>query len=368
MEQPTATTKQASARADAPCLLVLNAAEGVIQYLIARVEAAPPAPATHPALHSPAGVRPAPAAEVQDALPPMEDARGFFSPALGGTLRLLCAHDWHAPSQGAELLAPALAHALERLSIRPAAIGRIACVRGPGSFTGLRLVLATAAGLARTTGALQGGIDYFPLLANGAAHAWGTWNNAPALAATREPQPPLALAAAEENQPRSSIHTGQGHRSPGASSQPPANPVYWVLTHARRNLVHAQAFSHTSGDALPASDILVLSLEEAARQIAASPAPCLVLGSGATKNQEALRALLADTPAAPLFLPPSFDHPHPMRLLRAAALCGYARQDIDPLYARPCDAEENLDHIAASLRIDPKEARAQLAKLTAAQG
>lgn len=383
-EQASATTEQASARADAPCLLVLNAAEGVIQYLIARVEAAPPAPGTRPALHSPAGVRPAPAAEAQSALPPMEDARGFFSPALGGTLRLLCAHDWHAPSQGAELLAPALAHAFERLSIRPGDIGRIACVRGPGSFTGLRLVLATAAGLARTTGALQGGIDYLTLLANGAAHAWATWNNAPVLAATREPQPPLAPAAAEENQPRSSIHTGQEYRSPGASPQPPANPVYWVLTHARRNLVHAQVFTHTPGGAVPADDILVFSLEEAARQIAASPAPCLVLGSGATKNQEALRALLADAshapamhpggvcaagvPTAPLFLPPSFDQPHPMRLLRAAALCGYARQDIDPLYARPCDAEENLDHIAASLRIDPKEARAQLAKLTTAQG
>ena len=340
---------------EAPYLLVLNAAEGVIQYLIARVEPAPPAAPSTVAPVPPAfapvppAIVPAPPAASPTAPGPAAEAHSFFAPGLNATLHLLCAHDWHAPSQGAELLAPALAHSLERLNIRPGDIGRIACVRGPGSFTGLRLVLATAAGLARTTGALQGGISYLPLLAQGAATAWETWNS---LFPAPCPQPGSPMQAP----------------GPAGLPQPLASPVYWVLTHARRNLVHAQACTRTPEGVLPASDILVLSLEEAARHIAASPSPCVVLGSGATKNNAALRDLLASAPTTPLFLPPDFDHLPPMLLLRAAALCSYGKEDVAPLYARPCDAEENLGHIAATLRIDPEQARAQLTKLTTTQG
>ena len=81
-----------------PHLLVLNAAEGLLQFIIAREEPEkPPVP--------------------------------------------LCCEARHAPSQGAELLIPALQSCLRRLKLHPDVIRRIACVRGPGSFTGLRLVL-----------------------------------------------------------------------------------------------------------------------------------------------------------------------------------------------------------------------------------
>ena len=66
---------------------------------------------------------------------------------------LACAQEWSAPSKGTELLTPALADAFQRLGIMPSDISRIACVAGPGSFTGLRLALTTAAAFRRATGA-----------------------------------------------------------------------------------------------------------------------------------------------------------------------------------------------------------------------
>jgi phage terminase small subunit len=51
-------------------------------------------------------------------------------------------------------------------------------------------------------------------------------------------------------------------------------------------------------------------------------------------------------------------------LLRAASLADFARSDVEPLYARPSDAEENIERIACTLGLDPAEARRQMAELT----
>ncbi len=67
---------------------------------------------------------------------------------------LACAQEWSAPSKGTELLTPALADAFQRLGIMPSDISRIACVAGPGSFTGLRLALSDSTlAFRRATGA-----------------------------------------------------------------------------------------------------------------------------------------------------------------------------------------------------------------------
>lgn len=313
--------------------LCLNAAEGLLHLIIARQETAGAAPLT-----------------------------------------LLCSQAWHAPSQGAELLTPALANALARLSLVPGDIRLIACVRGPGSFTGVRLTLATAAGLARTTGAEQAGIDYLPLLAHSACRRLGEFPDVQAETrqenfATREPQPERQI---------------------------------WVLTHARKNLIHVQGFRVRASRRsrgleafhapVPLTDILVCPPLEAALFLRARweeeqgcPGRPILLGSGLSRNHAAIADALAlspghaETPStkdhgradepgyaasrAPLLLSPDFDHPMPEALLDMAASLAYSPKDIEPLYVRPADAEENLERIALSLGLDPTQARAKLAAI-----
>ena len=321
----------------APYLLVLNATEGAIQYLVAKLE--------EPSCQGGLGVV---AKLKQNDSPEFELGQNNLPEAhLLPEARILAAHFWHVPSQGAELLAPALANTFASLHIGFQELGHIACVLGPGSFTGLRLALATSAGLARTTPALQGGLAYLPLLAEGAFRAFNPW-----------------------------------HKTTPAS--------FWAITHARRDLVHAQKFTTQDGKLghegqslelaeqsrtteqrslateLPClatdGEVLVLSVGELVKELAQSVAPCVCFGSGVCKNLEALNN--ASWQTKPHFLPPEFNHPHFEDLLQGALLADYTKEDLNPLYARPCEAEENITHIAGLLHLDPEQAKAELSKIT----
>ena len=306
--------------------LVLNAAEGVIQFLLARQEA---------------------------------PEHGVAAPMT--PLTPLCFQGWHAPGQGAELLCPALENALALLRIPVTSVQRIACVQGPGSFTGIRLALGTAAGLARATGATMAGLDYTVLLAKAAL------------------------------------------RRVGAGRTVPASLL--VVTHARRGLVHARLFSVAGNTTVPCGPVQALSLEdaasaakEAAANAIAVPSHCTaalaqnaftttangsatatatdthtgspyvaVLGSGLTRNRECWDDVSAANAKVRL-LPSWFDHPEEADLLHAAKSAHYGRQDIDPVYVRPSDAEENLEGIAQKLGLNPADARTSLERLMTESG
>ena len=231
----------------------------------------------------------------------------------GNGSELLFSQEWFTPRHGMQVLVPALMEGLARMGLSLGQVGRIAIVRGPGSFTGLRLVLSTALGMARPLNMTMGGIGYMDALA----------------------ADPLALA---------------GER-----------PV-WTVTHARRGIVHLQGFCNTAGAPGTLCQPDSATLEDAAARIAAS-GPCpVLLGTGIRKNLD----FFAETLPQALVLPERFDHPAPETLLALAQTVDYSTDPVDPLYIRPCDAEENLDSIAAAKGLNPEEARATLAKLTTA--
>ena len=87
-------------------------------------------------------------------------AEGVLQIAVTDNEALLCAQQWHRSERATEILVPALRDICAALEVRLADFRRIACVRGPGSFTGIRLVLTTAAALRRTGRAQLAGLDY----------------------------------------------------------------------------------------------------------------------------------------------------------------------------------------------------------------
>lgn len=226
--------------------------------------------------------------------------------------QLLFSKELFSPRQGMQVLIPALMDGLEKMSLSLNQIDEIACVRGPGSFTGLRLVLATALGLARTHGFPMAGIDYLPALA-------------------------MDTCAATDKE-------------------------VWVITHARRGQVHYQAFQGLSSEGLPHALIepTAGTIEDLAAAINARNTATVLLGTGVQKNREFFETKIQNT----TMLGARFSHPKPETLMDIAATLEYGDAPVEPLYLRPCDAEENLDYIVSMKGVDPEEARQRLAKLT----
>jgi len=223
---------------------------------------------------------------------------------------LLASREWTVPGQSVRFLLPGLDETLRGFGVGMEAVARIACVRGPGSFTGLRLVLAAAEGLAAGRGLPLAGLDYLPLLANGPAPA-----------------------------DRGTLH---------------------VVTYARRGLVYVQSFA--SRDRAPLCPVLALGLNDVPAHLDGMGETALLLGSGLRKNADFFAALAAERPGCTL-LPPHFDAPSPQLLLDAACRAEYGADSIEPVYVRPSDAEENLPNIARQRGLDPDEAVRRLDEL-----
>jgi tRNA threonylcarbamoyl adenosine modification protein YeaZ len=228
-------------------------------------------------------------------------------------VEFLAAQEWMVPGQAVRFLAPGIRHMLDNLGLHSRNIRRIACVHGPGSFTGLRMSLALAEGLAAGLAGGQGGSAQLA----GLDH--------------------LALL---------------GHEATQA-----ATGAVLALSWSRRGQVYAQAFQ--AGAALtPPQVVLIAELPEF---LATLPRPLSVLGGGLRRNLAAFEPLAANDSSLRL-LPQDWDAPRPQTLLTLAAQASFGHGPLTPVYLRASDAEDNLAAIAAGRGLSESEAQAILSR------
>ena len=221
---------------------------------------------------------------------------------LGSQSGLVFSQQMAARQNAVQLLPMGLAHCLQMTGLTAKDLGGVVCVRGPGSFTGLRVVMTVAFGLARGAELPMAGLDYLPLLARSAAAAW----------------------------------------DPGGE--------LWVLTYARKKLVYLQGFS---ADAEPLSEPAAATAEAAAEFLDGRSGPIRLIGSGLRQEPDFWRSRL---PEASL-VGPEWDHPSQAALLQAGLEAELSQEPFQPMYLRASDAEANLDAIAQQRGIDVSTAR-----------
>lgn len=196
-----------------------------------------------------------------------------------------------AAGDHARLLAPALVDVAGRLGWAPREAALVAVVRGPGSFTGLRIGVATAKALAWAGGARLVGVSGFMVVARRTARALPDHGG------------PIAIA----------FDAGRGDVYAALATPDPADPVGWTVS--------APAL-------LPAADWLA------------------TLPAGACASGPAL-ATAAAIPARILVAPRDAWLPSAVDAGRAALLLAAAGRGDDPAalvpdYLRPSYADEKL--------------------------
>ena len=253
-----------------------------------------------------------------------------------GGVSLLASQEWTVPGQAVRFLVPGVLALLNGVGRSPADVRRIACVTGPGSFTGLRMSLAAAQGMAAGSGALLAGINHLELLAHDAA-------TLPAPTA-EEQAAVLALAWSRRAQVYAQAFRAKGDSEAGSKTGDKAD--------------------NQMDTTLALCPPLALRLEEVPELVATlrqrQTRPLSLLGGGLRRNLPFFEALAATTPALHL-LPRRWDAPKPETLLLLAARAQYLpAAEIKPVYLRASDAEDNLAAIAAGRGLSAEEAQAIL--------
>ncbi len=226
----------------------------------------------------------------------LNGAETRFQVVLGTRDDLLFSEEMRAPNRGMTYLPLALQRCFEASGYSPQDLSGVACVRGPGAFTGLRIVLSMAIGLARGSGIPMAGLDYLPLLAT----------------------PPASFLQGE----------------------------LWVVTYARMHMVYLQGFSCPDGN--PLTDPQALFEEQAIELLQQRSSPLTLLGSGMNRNPGLWLERLPEVSV----LDRIWQNPSSQALLDQALKAELSLEPIEPLYLRPSDAEANLAQIAAKRGFD----------------
>lgn len=247
-------------------------------------------------------------------------SEGVLQIAITDDEKPLCFEEWFLPKNATEILSGALDEMCRRLGTEMKRFRRIGCFAGPGSFTGIRLVLSTAAAIRRVTNAQLARLDYLQALATSAAIRRG-------------------LLYPEK---------------------------IFVITHARRGLLHAQEFT-SYGPVIPAQPVNEVELVSPGQVLQTiAPLHCHVCGSGLDRYHEyfAPRRTGCGPLGAPGAVPmPELVKPDLGSLCLLARHGDYFPRDVEPKYVRPCDAVENLPDIAEKQGLDKDKATEKLHEL-----
>lgn len=100
----------------------------------------------------------------------IDTATDIASLALHDGFRVRVEHTWESARRHTVEILPALVTALDRVGIRAEHISAVAVTRGPGSFTGLRVGLAVAKGLALARGLPLVGVPTLDVVAAAQGH------------------------------------------------------------------------------------------------------------------------------------------------------------------------------------------------------
>ncbi|NDV24611.1 tRNA (adenosine(37)-N6)-threonylcarbamoyltransferase complex dimerization subunit type 1 TsaB [Desulfovibrio sp. JC022] len=220
------------------------------------------------------------------------------------------------PGRSVNFLIPSIRDSLKLFGYNAGEISRIAITAGPGSFTGLRLTFAAAAGLSAGSGCPVCAMEYLPILAKGAAIVSGL-------------------------------------------------PV-WAVTHSRRMQVYLQGFEPISenGKLTSFTPPLPVTIQEAAEVILSYRQEKAALsGSGLLKNKAFFDEFMAQHPQYTA-MPERFNIPADKDMLDAAQQAEYSDEMPMPMYLRGSDAEENLEAITRKRGISLEAAREQLKDIT----
>ena len=113
----------------------------------------------------------------------LDTSTAWASVAVFDGRAVLSEETWHAQRRHGDELFPAIERVLASAHASLADVDRIAVATGPGSFTGLRVAIAAAQGLARGAGASLVGVSTLDVLAY--AHAASKQRTCPLLPAGR---------------------------------------------------------------------------------------------------------------------------------------------------------------------------------------
>ncbi len=104
----------------------------------------------------------------------LDTATKHISLALASETQIIAEHTWYTPNNHTLVLAPAVNQMLATANITPAKLDAIAVAIGPGSFTGLRIGLALAKGLALANNTPLIGIPSLDIVAQAQSPGAGT--------------------------------------------------------------------------------------------------------------------------------------------------------------------------------------------------